>query len=131
MTTTPTIWKQGFTANVGATSGNQSVPQTIGLRNGNILVVWEDDTNGPSPSTDVMGQIFDPEGNRVGAPFQVNSAVVAGDETGPEIVALPDGGYVVRGAAILTRSAASSASSASTAAAARCPPDSSPTAAAP
>ena len=95
MTTTPTIWKSTFIANSVATAGNQSVPQSIGLANGNILVVWEDDTQGPSPFTDIMGQMFDAEGNVIGAAFQVNSLVTASDETGPKIVALPDGGFVM------------------------------------
>jgi hypothetical protein len=42
-----------------------------------------------------MGRIFTPEGHPLSAPFQVNSAVVASDETGPKIVALPDGGFVM------------------------------------
>jgi hypothetical protein len=95
MTTTPTIWKSAFTANVGATAGTQTVPQAIGLKNGNILVVWEDTTNGPGASVDVMGQMFDPKGNPIGNAFQVNTDVVISDETGPQIVPLPDGGYVI------------------------------------
>jgi Ca2+-binding RTX toxin-like protein len=95
MTTTPTIWKSSFVVNSGFTAGSQTVPQTIGLKNGNILVVWEDDTNGPSPYIDVVGRVFDPEGHAIGNPFQVNALVTVGDETGPKIVALPDGGYVV------------------------------------
>ena len=39
MTTTPTIWKPAFLPNFAAPAGNQSLPQTIGLANGNILVV--------------------------------------------------------------------------------------------
>ncbi len=95
MTTTPTIWKTPFLANAGATAGGQTVPRTIALANGNFLVVWEDNTNGPGPFIDVMGRMFNAEGTALGVPFQLNSAVVASDETGPEIVAMPDGGYVV------------------------------------
>ena len=95
MTTTPTIWKSTFTANIGATAGGQTVPRTIGLANGNFLTVWEDNTNGTGPFTDIMGRMFTPEGNAIGTPFQINSAVVGSDETGPKIIAMPDGGYVV------------------------------------
>src|SRR5688572_29171226 len=95
MTTTPTIWKAEFYPNFAAPAGLQTVPQTIGLANGNILVVWEDDTQGPSPGIDVMGRIFTPEGHPASAPFQVNTASVDSDETGPKIVALPDGGFVM------------------------------------
>ncbi len=95
MTTTPTIWKSAFSPNIGAQAGRQIVPQNIALANGNFLVVWEDDTQGPSPFTDIMGQMFSPEGVAIGGPIQVNTAIVASDETGPKIVALPDGGFVM------------------------------------
>ena len=94
MTTTPTIWKSSFSPN-SAPAGSQTVPQIISLANGNILVVWEDDTQGPGAFTDIMGQMLTPEGDAIGSSFQVNSAVTASDETGPKLVALPDGGYVV------------------------------------
>ena len=93
-TTTPTVWKSAFSPDY-PTFGNQSVPQTIGLADGRILVVWEDDTNGPSPFIDVMGQFLAPDGTAEGDIFQVNSAVVASDETGPQIAAMPDGGFVM------------------------------------
>ncbi len=97
MTTTPVVWKPSFIVNAGYTAGKQTVPQTIGLSNGNILVVWEDtsDINGPSTGIDVVARIFDPEGKPIAAPFQLNTAIVASDETGPKIVALPDGGFVM------------------------------------
>ena len=95
MTTTPTIWKSAFSPNPVAQTGTQSVPQTIGLANGNILVVWEDDTDATRPFTDIIGQLLSPEGVAIGTTFQVNSSIWAGDETGPKIVALPDGGFVM------------------------------------
>ena len=95
MTTTPTIWKSAFSPNPEAQTGIQSVPQTIGLANGNILVVWEDDTEATRPFTDIIGQLLSPEGVAIGTAFQVNSSIWAGDETGPKIVALPDGGFVM------------------------------------
>jgi Ca2+-binding RTX toxin-like protein len=95
MITSPTIWKSSFSANVNASSGKQSVPQAIGLANGNFLVVWEDATNGPGAFIDVMGQMFDPVGKAIDGAFQVNSAYTLSDETEPKIVALPDGGFVV------------------------------------
>ena len=113
MTTTPTPWLPASTANYTAGEGWRTVKQAIGIKkNGNILVVWEDNTNGSSPSTDVMGQLFDPHGTPIGLAFQVNTDVVASDETGPQIVALPDGGYVIAyGSSQAKRSAASSGSS--------------------
>jgi hypothetical protein len=71
------------------------MPRTIGLANGNFLTVWEDNTNGPVPFIDIMGQMFSAEGVALGSPFQVNSAITGSDETGPKIVAMPDGGYVI------------------------------------
>ncbi len=95
MTTTPTIWKAPFRPNAASAQGHQSVSQTVGLTNGNFLVVWEDDTQGPGPFIDIMGRLYSAEGRPLGGVFQVNSSVTASDETGPKIVALPDGGYVV------------------------------------
>jgi hypothetical protein len=95
MTTTPTIWKAKFSVNLGSTTGEQMVPQSIGLANGNILIVWEDDTGGSSPGRDIMGRIFDPLGNPIGTgPFQINYTFTNSDEVAPQIVALPDGGFV-------------------------------------
>ena len=95
MTTTPTIWKAEFFPNFANPAGNQGVPQTIGLANGDILVVWEDDTNGPSPGVDIFGRLFTPEGGPASAGFQVNRTITSSDETGPKLVALPDGGFVM------------------------------------
>jgi hypothetical protein len=72
MTTTPVLWKSSFSADAGFTLGSQKLAQTIGLANGNILVVWPDDSdsNGPSPFNDIVGRLFNPEGNALGAPFR-------------------------------------------------------------
>jgi Ca2+-binding RTX toxin-like protein len=91
----PTLWKMIEPVNAGATGGLQTVPQTIGLANGNILVVWEDTTNGGSDLIDVMGRLLDPEGVPIGPAFQVNRTIFVKDETGPKLVALPDGGFVM------------------------------------
>src|SRR4051812_570890 len=94
MTTTPTIWRAHFTANT-ATAGFQSNPYTIGLSNGNILVVWTDDTSGTSAGNDGFGQIFGPEGNPVGAAFQVNSSFFVDGEFLGSIAPQTDGGFVI------------------------------------
>jgi len=95
MTTTPTIWKSAFSLDAPAQLGNQTVPQTIGLANGNILIVWEDDTDSTRPGTDIIGQMFSPEAVAIGPVFQLNAAIWGSDETGPKIAALPDGGFVM------------------------------------
>ena len=72
MTTTPVKWKDSFVVNAGFTSGGQTVPQTIGLKNGNILVVWEEDngnTNGPSAGVDVIARFWTRKATRSPCPF--------------------------------------------------------------
>jgi hypothetical protein len=95
MTTTPTIWKTKFNPNFQSGAGIQNKPQSIGLANGNILTIWEDETGGPSPGWDIMGQMFSPLGVNSGPVFQINYGIVNQDETAPQIAALPDGGFVV------------------------------------
>jgi hypothetical protein len=97
MTTTPTVWKAEFTANSGNTTGAQFSPVTIGLADDRILTIWVDNTNNVDndPGTDVIGQIFDAEGNPVGSAFQLNFANFLDSESDPAIAALPDGGFVI------------------------------------
>jgi Ca2+-binding RTX toxin-like protein len=97
MTTTPTIWKAEFTANAGITSGIQYDPVTIGLADGRFLTVWTDDANNvdDDPLTDIIGQIYSPQGNPVGAAFQLNQEDTGDDEGGAVLAALPDGGFAL------------------------------------
>jgi Ca2+-binding RTX toxin-like protein len=94
MTTTPTIWRPAFLANSGFTSGNQTQSQAIGLANGNLLVVWSNDTQDAN-GVDVFGRYFSPTGEALAAPFQVNGAVALADEIKPQLVALPGIGFVM------------------------------------
>src|SRR6185312_6978922 len=94
MTTTPTIWKAKFTVNQYQ-NGDEFDPQSIGLSNGNILVVWDDAHVGGGAGRDIVGQMFHANGTQLGAPFQVNYTFENDNETDPKIVALPDGGFVV------------------------------------
>jgi Ca2+-binding RTX toxin-like protein len=97
MTTTPTIWKAEFTVNAGLTTGGQFEPVTIGLADGRFLTIWLDDTNNvdAAPLADIVGRIFDAEGNPVGAAVQFNRGSYMNQELDPAIAALPDGGFVV------------------------------------
>jgi len=95
MTTTPTTWRAPFTANASNTAGAQFNPYTIGLSNGNFLVVWTDDTSGSSAGNDIFGQIYGPEGNTVGAAFQVNSSFFLDGEFLGSIAPETDGGFVI------------------------------------
>ena len=94
MTTTPTIWRAPLHSQCGD-RGCSVNPYTIGLSNGNNLVVWTDDTSGTSAGNDVFGQIFGPEGNPVGAAFQVNSSFFADGEFLGSIAPQTDGGFVI------------------------------------
>ncbi|MCW5733179.1 MAG: calcium-binding protein [Enhydrobacter sp.] len=95
MTTTPTTWRAPFTANASNTAGFQFNPYTIGLSNGNFLVVWTDDTSGTNAGNDVFGQIYGPEGNTVGAAFEVNSSFFVDGEFLGSIAPQTDGGFVI------------------------------------
>src|SRR5262245_7148096 len=95
MTTTPTTWKARFTANAANTAGFQFNPYTIGLSNGNFLTVWSDDTSGTDLGNDVFGQIFGPEGNTIGAAFQINTNATNDGEFLGSIAPQLDGGFVV------------------------------------
>lgn len=66
--------------NAGFTSGLQTVPQAIGLANGNILVLWEDTTQGGSqfPGIEVVGRLHDAEGVPLGPVFQGRSTSPTG-----------------------------------------------------
>lgn len=94
MTTTPTIWRGPFPANASNTAGAQFNPYTIGLSNGNFLVAWTDDTSGTAAGSDIFGQIYGPEGDAVGAAFQLNSFLVDGEFLG-SIAPQRDGGFVI------------------------------------
>jgi hypothetical protein len=93
----PETWLDEQTVNI-TTAGSQSQPRIIQLANGNILVVWT--TNDPgglgSPTgNEIFGQIFDPQGIKIGVEFRLNNASIADNEQAPDIAALPNGGFVV------------------------------------
>ena len=96
MPLTPETWLNEFTVNL-TTGGVQSDARVTHLANGNILVVWNSDNNtgvGSSTGIDLIGQLFDPLGNRIGVEFQVNSNFTADDERDGDIAALASGGFL-------------------------------------
>ncbi|MCB1490778.1 MAG: M10 family metallopeptidase C-terminal domain-containing protein, partial [Rhodobiaceae bacterium] len=103
MTTTPLEWLNEFQTNTtdGTSPNNdQSNPQIVQLSNGNILVVWQSNTDpasGPGSdfSWDLIGRIFDPLGNAVTGEFQVNTTFTSDWEILPSITALEGGGFAV------------------------------------
>ncbi|MCC7320347.1 MAG: hypothetical protein IT542_05135 [Rubellimicrobium sp.] len=97
MPQTPAIWKTEFTVNT-TTTGIQNDPAITQLGNGNILVSWTSHDNsgaGSQPGTDVIGQILDPLGNRIGGEFSLNYNYTVDNEGNAQVTALPGGGFVV------------------------------------
>jgi len=95
MAVTPTSWLPRTLVNPD-TTGFQGEQQVIGLSNGNILVVFSDDSpTGPSPGRDVVGVIYNAEGAIVKAAFQVNTVFTADMESAPSIAATNDGGFIL------------------------------------
>ncbi|MEM7745949.1 MAG: calcium-binding protein, partial [Pseudomonadota bacterium] len=96
MTTTPTTWLDSFQVNTSSTGfqGNQDI---VGLSNGNFLVVFTDSsgTVGSGANNDIVGVIYDAEGNIVETAFQVNTFGTADNEELPAIAATNDGGFVM------------------------------------
>ncbi|MFC2950945.1 calcium-binding protein [Marinicaulis aureus] len=98
MMATPNEWLAEFQANTGvAETGSQNQPQIIGLSNGNILIAWDELSEGvgSADGTDIVGVILDAEGNVVRAPFQINDARNFDDEGDFDIAATNDGGFIV------------------------------------
>ncbi len=100
MTTTPTLWKslgKVNTGDVGPTGDFQFDPVVTALANGNILIAYTDDSNSVDGSNgnDIMGRLYDPEGNPITASFMLNSIAAVDNEGDPEIAALSDGGFVL------------------------------------
>lgn len=96
MPLTPEIWKSDSVANT-TTNEYQRHSEIVQLQNGNILVVWdsESDSGAGNPfGKDVIGQIFDPLGNKIGNEMLLNS-YSSDQESYPSITATDDGGFIV------------------------------------
>ncbi len=96
---TPTEWLNEFQVNTGtAATGSQSDPHIIGLANGNILVAWTESASGligTTAGTDIIGVIYDAEGNVVRSAYRLNTNRNADDEGDFDIAATNDGGFVM------------------------------------
>ena len=93
----PSTWLNSLTVNT-TTTGTQNEPDIAQLANGNILVTWtsySDAGIGSPDGAEVLGQLFDPMGARIGTEFVINAASTAEDERDSDIVALPGGGFIV------------------------------------
>lgn len=73
----PSLWLADFQVNTGsdASSGLQFDPLIIGLATGNFLVAWVDSNGAVSGSfpTDIIGKLYDTEGNVIRDSFQLNT----------------------------------------------------------
>ena len=96
MVTTPTVWKPEYGLNL-FTDAPQFDPAIVDIGGGQFVSVWTDynvsvvDTGG----INIVGQIFDAEGNSFGGPFQVNETAGTGLQENPAVASRPGGGFVV------------------------------------
>jgi Ca2+-binding RTX toxin-like protein len=98
VTTTPTIWEPLHQANP-TDAGNQSDLAVVDIGLGRYIVVWTELSGGPiagvEPGDDIVGQIYDAEGNLIGNEFRVPPDWNADDETNPALASRPGGGFVM------------------------------------
>lgn len=91
----PTEWLKPFQVNSGrAAIGAQDNQNLVGLANGWILVTWDEGQNGEigtSPGGDIVGKVYDADGNVVLDAFQLNSYFFSDNETNHTIAATHDG----------------------------------------
>jgi hypothetical protein len=80
------------------TSGNeyQRAPVIRELSNGDLIVVWKDESeeNGDTSGASIKAQLLDPNGNKIGGEFLVNTTT-AGNQQFPTIDVLPNNGFIV------------------------------------
>ena len=97
MPLSPQTWLDSQTVNTTLTGVlNQS--NIAQLANGNLLVTWTSDHvtgDGAPEGTEVFGQLYDPLGAPIGTEFRINQASTVDNEGDSDIVALPDGGFLV------------------------------------
>ncbi|OBZ94102.1 hypothetical protein ADU59_18065 [Pararhizobium polonicum] len=98
MPNTPVTWREDFIANLNAT-GSQSDPVITQLASGYFLVVWTDSDDSSVPGspagTDIIGRIFDSQGNAVTDEIRLNTRNTGDSEFNPTVTALSDGGFVI------------------------------------
>jgi len=93
MPDTPVSWLAEFQANttdVGAAGRNQANAATAQLDNGNIVVIWDDNSSAAGDINagrigDLTGQLYDPLGVPIGGEFQANTMRFADDEGDPSV----------------------------------------------
>ena len=93
----PETWLDSQIVNTTLT-GVPDLSNIAQLANGNLLVTWTSDHvtgDGAPAGTEVFAQLFDPLGTQIGTEFRINQASTVDNEGDSDIVALPDGGFLV------------------------------------
>src|SRR5262245_1659403 len=107
-TTTPTVWKSLYRVNttdqpdpvnghVTATD-EQSASKVVALTGGRYLVTWEDwstQFSGGLEPRDVVGQIYDAFGNKIGGEIALSGWYGDLDQKAQAITPLANGGFMV------------------------------------
>ena len=91
------VWKNSFRVNADG-AGTQLQSDIVGLSNGNVLVVWVDnnDTTANGFGYDVLGQLYDPFGKKIGGPLFLNQNFFNDrNEALPAVDATDDGGFIL------------------------------------
>jgi hypothetical protein len=97
MTTTPKVWRATQQANF-TDAGDQFDPQIVDIGSDRYVVVWTEAAGGPIATTagsDLVGQIFDARGNRIGTEFRANVSFFADNEQNAALDTRPGGGFVM------------------------------------
>ena len=97
MPTTPDIWRSALQANTLSPDFRYQ-PEIVGLSNGNYLVVWtdENDTAASTVNSDILGQLYDIQGEPIGSNIFLNETYGAGRiQSRPTVSATDDGGFVL------------------------------------
>jgi len=74
-----------------------SAAEIVDIGGGRYLAAWVEGDGGPtgtSLGTDIIGQIFDADGNRIGNPFELNAKSHNENELAPALASRPGGGFV-------------------------------------
>jgi hypothetical protein len=88
------VWLTGDIMANGSTNIFQIDPVVATLNNGNVMVAWSSfNQSSPTSMRDIYGQMFSPDGQKIGNEFLINQFTTYNQRT-PAIAALGSGGFV-------------------------------------
>ncbi|MHC9237086.1 calcium-binding protein [Pseudooceanicola sp. 502str34] len=96
MTVSANVWPETEILTANSFAGEErdlSEPSVTALDGGGFVITWvseDQDVTGPG----LFGQVFDAQGQPVGAEFQVDTSMLS-DQTNPSVASLAGGGFVV------------------------------------